>query len=452
MRPDELLEQLAALDPVRGHELPDPESDAAQRLLALAMQRSASERRTDSILARRPALLVAAVATVAAAAVLASPPGQSAVRAAVDEVSSWFGGEATIVGTDDGEPVAQLHADGIVTSAVSDGRGGWYIAGGFTMINGEPRAHLAHILGDGTVDPDWKPELGGNAKPPYIYATLARADDLLYLAGTFSTVNGRALGNVVALDAQTGNLASDWQGRFNAQGGGNFALATDGTRVYVGVAGRAIADGEVRDCLIALDARTGRLERQFSPRLAPPGGLVCVTSLALRDGTLFASGTFAQGSNDRRATVVALDATTGAALPAFESPTLFPQRSAPLALAASSDKLYVGGAFEVINGDAHRGIVALDARTGTPVQSFDAAVTTGSGDAGSVFSLLLDDERLYLGGNFDAVSGEKRNGFAALDATSGLLLATDAVPPHDYVLALALSGRGLLAGGKSGAE
>lgn len=447
MRSVELLEQLAVLDPSRGIEVRDPDSAAAQSLLARAMSDAPTVRRRSLPHTRRPVLLTASVLAVVAAAVLASPPGQGAVHAAVNQVSSWFSGQATIVGTNRGKAIGQLHTDGIVTSAVSDGQGGWYIAGGFTEVNGEPHAHLAHILGDGTVDPKWTPELGGDAKPNYIYATLARTNDRLYLAGTFTTVDGQALGNVVALDAQTGDVAQGWQGKFNALGEGNFALAANGERVYVGVQGRAIVDGEVRDCLVALDAQTGQLDNEFSPALEPPGELVCVSSLALSGGTLFASGTFAQGTNEPHATVVALNPTTGAAVSSFASPTLGPpHQSAPLALAASANALYVGGNFEVADGSPHRGIVALDPRTGTPLHFFAAAVS--GGELGSVFSLLLVNDRLYLGGAFHAVAGEPRNGFAALDASSGQLLPANAVPPNDYVLTLALSGQGIMAAGK----
>lgn len=448
MKSVELLEELAVLDPARGLEVPDPDSASAQSLFARAMSDAPKVRRRFLPPARRPVLSAASIVAVVVAAVLASPPGQSAVRVAVNQVSSWFSGQATIVGTNDGQPVAQLHTDGIVTSAVSDGQGGWYIAGGFTEVNGEPRAHLAHILGDGAVDPNWTPDLSGDAKPNYIYATLARANDRLFVAGTFSTVDGRSLGNVVALDAQTGDVAQGWQGNFNALGEGTFALVTDGEHLYVGVTGKAIVDGKVRNCLVGLDAQTGQLDSRFAPSLQPPGDLVCVSSLALSGGTLFVSGTFAQSANENRVTVVALNAKAGAAVPGFVSPSLSPKQSVPLALAASTDALYVGGNFEAADGSPHRGLVVLDPQTGTPLQSFDAAVPTSNGETGSVFSLLLVGDQLYLGGDFNAVAGEPRNGFAVLDASSGKLLPTDAVPSNDYILSLALSGQGVMAAGK----
>src|SRR3989344_4293228 len=40
-----------------------------------------------------------------------------------------------------------------VSVAVSDGQGGWYIGGDFTNVESYPISKLAHIRGDGTVDP-----------------------------------------------------------------------------------------------------------------------------------------------------------------------------------------------------------------------------------------------------------------------------------------------------------
>lgn len=83
MSSDELFEQVAELDPVRGHELPDPESEAAQRLLALSMNGSAGEQRRVSALTRRPALLGAGVPRVTSVAMRARERRLALVLAAL---------------------------------------------------------------------------------------------------------------------------------------------------------------------------------------------------------------------------------------------------------------------------------------------------------------------------------------------------------------------------------
>src|SRR5437868_654660 len=47
--------------------------------------------------------------------------------------------------------------NGTIYTAVPDATGGWYIGGSFTTVDGLPRAGVAHIRGDKTVDPAWNP-------------------------------------------------------------------------------------------------------------------------------------------------------------------------------------------------------------------------------------------------------------------------------------------------------
>lgn len=48
--------------------------------------------------------------------------------------------------------------NGEVHAMVSDGAGGWFLGGDFTAVGSVPRNYLAHLLADGTVDPEWNPE------------------------------------------------------------------------------------------------------------------------------------------------------------------------------------------------------------------------------------------------------------------------------------------------------
>ena len=47
-------------------------------------------------------------------------------------------------------------------AVASDGAGGWFIGGVFTAVGGVTRNHLAHILSDGSLDPNWDPNANGN--------------------------------------------------------------------------------------------------------------------------------------------------------------------------------------------------------------------------------------------------------------------------------------------------
>jgi hypothetical protein len=49
--------------------------------------------------------------------------------------------------------------DGAIRCALPDGVGGWYIGGGFSNVGDVARNGLAHILADGTVDPNFNPDM-----------------------------------------------------------------------------------------------------------------------------------------------------------------------------------------------------------------------------------------------------------------------------------------------------
>jgi hypothetical protein len=69
--------------------------------------------------------------------------------------------------------LASVPIDEAITSAVPDGRRGWYVGGSFTRIGGQPRRALAHLLPNGGVDARWRglgcerprqPRVGGGAR------------------------------------------------------------------------------------------------------------------------------------------------------------------------------------------------------------------------------------------------------------------------------------------------
>jgi hypothetical protein len=49
--------------------------------------------------------------------------------------------------------------EGIIYSAVTDGKGGWFIAGEFTSVQNISQPYLAHIFADGTLDQSWRLQL-----------------------------------------------------------------------------------------------------------------------------------------------------------------------------------------------------------------------------------------------------------------------------------------------------
>lgn len=450
MNDDELMQSLAMANPVSEESLPAPDAPGPSRVLAIILDTAgseASQRSRRGRISRRPRIAAAVAVLVASVAALASPPGQGAVRSALDEIGSWFGGEGAIVSA---EGVRPLRANGIITAAVPDGEEGWFVAGGFTEINGEPRAHLAHVRGDGSVDPAWTPSLESPGPPELTWAKLAIANGRLYVAGSFATVNSRHRGQVVALDPRTGELAADWRGVFDSQGEGINAIATDGGRVFVGLTSGAVIAGEVVSCLAALDGATGMLDPRFRPALELVGDLPCVSTIAPAPEALYVGGTFTAADGKSRPGLVALEPETGRLLPGFDPPMLACQGCdvppTVNALALLPDRLYFGGLFTSLGGQPRRSLAAVDPDTGA-LEEFAPEVSSTSGTAGAVLNLAVSQGQLYVGGRFTAIASEARNGFAVLSPQGVPEPSWQPSSLIDYVLALAVSGRAVLAAG-----
>lgn len=102
--------------------------------------------------------------------------------------TTYIGGSFTSVGpvtgsgvpvdTVSGRPVASFPVvNDEVAAVAADGAGGWYIGGWFDRVGEVARAHLAHILANGTVDPAWAPE------PDSAVNALAVANGVVYAGG-----------------------------------------------------------------------------------------------------------------------------------------------------------------------------------------------------------------------------------------------------------------------------
>ena len=126
------------------------------------------------------------------------------------------------------------------------------------------------------------------------------------------------------------------------------------------------------------------------------------------------------GSSHQTSVVEAFDERTGERLWASSAPS---QRVN--ALAASSTRVYLGGAFTSVGNARRQGLAALDARSGRLLEWRAPPLSADSPGVGSpllVSALSLTGSRLYVGGYFDSIGGNRRNYLAALDPSSGDLL------------------------------
>ena len=144
-----------------------------------------------------------------------------------------------------------------------------------------------------------------------------------------------------------------------------------------------------------------------------------VYAIAQVGSTMLIGGSFTQVQPPNRSTtyalpyVIAFDATTGAINTAFapgldgEVQTLLPGPTA--------GTVYVGGAFNTLNGVKFKGLVLLNVADGSRVTAFKAPAMDGI-----VQTVKRAGNRLFVGGTFSKLNTTPAGGIASLDATTGV--------------------------------
>jgi hypothetical protein len=312
-----------------------------------------------------------------------------------------------------------------VNAVVPDGSGGWYIGGVFTHVGGVPRNGLAHILPDGSVDPNFDPSPNGPVD------TLALAGSTLYAGGVFSSIGGLPRNTIAALDTSDGSAT-----RWNPSADGRvLALAVSGSTVYAGGQFTNIG-GQPRNHIAALDANIGT----NNATSWDPNADQRVRALAVDGSTVYAGGDFTNIGGEARNHIAALDANTATNNATTWDPNA---DSSVYALAISGSTVYAGGDFSTIGGQTRNHIAALNANLDT-----NNATSWDPNADGAVFALAVDGSTVYAGGDFFDIGGQARNHIAALDANTDTNNATSWDPnADDTVLALAVDGSTVYAGG-----
>jgi predicted small secreted protein len=320
---------------------------------------------------------------------------------------------------------------------VPDGNGGWYIGGNFHHVGGQARRNLAHILANGDVSA-WAPE------PNSSVGVLVLRGSVIYVGGLFSTIGGQERALVAALDAETGQV-TDWNA--HAEGGFVTSIAIRGNTMYVG-GGFSRMGGEPCSNLAALDLHSAAATgwRPTVLGSSPP-----VTAIVVDETTVYVGGGFRTVNGERRNGLAAIDRRTGtlqAWNPAPVSPTVDWHVSLPALVAAMEIRgnvLFVAGSFVKIGGEVREGLAAIDTKSGG-VLPWSPAPAGWVSPYPNCFILALDQDVMYVGGEFTTMGGEKREWFAAVDARTGAVLPWNP-RPNSEVWAIARSGETIYAGG-----
>ncbi|WP_036554423.1 PKD domain-containing protein [Nocardioides insulae] len=135
-----------------------------------------------------------------------------------------------------------------------------------------------------------------------------------------------------------------------------------------------------------------------------------VWSQAVRGNIVYAGGEFATaqdpgGAEETRANMLAYDITTGLMTdfaPTFNGPVN------AVAVSPDGTRLYVGGNFTQVNGQAHNRLAAFDLPSGV-------LVNANIQISGNVQALAVTDDLVYIGGGFGSVGNQTRGNLAAVN-------------------------------------
>jgi hypothetical protein len=327
--------------------------------------------------------------------------------------------------------------NGPVQCAIPDGAGGFYIGGTFSQVGSLVRNRVAHILDDGTVDPDFDVDVaktyttkltqGGSTfinTSLSVVSCLSLHNDILYLGGSFKAINdGVERWGLAAVTATSGVATAfdpcveldRWypdepRNDYEAPGAVRCVLATNNTVYFGGVfnlLNRQTAGGagiKIRPMVAAVDRTTGvalpwnpngelRLTNSTAMNaLLQPRSMVIVGSALFVGGTSQSSpGPINIGGRDRLSGTAKIDLTSGSVSSTW-NPSLGPYHSIVNRLIAVGSTLYVGGTTQIEG--PYRALWALHPVSGD-VLAWVPPLTAGGG----ANDMALQGSDLFVAGN-----------------------------------------------------
>ncbi len=300
-----------------------------------------------------------------------------------------------------------------------DGDGGWYVGGSFTLIDGVSRNRMAHILSDGTLDPDFAPSFNST-----IIEIFIDGDDL-YAGGSFTNVDGVAVQRACRLDKTTGVVDESWLPEFNST---VYSIATNGNDVYVGGVFTIVNSTNDSRYFAIIDGVSGEL-------IQSPSVNSTVHDIEAYDGDYYLAGSFTQSGyyNSYVASVGVDDGLPSADFPDANS-------TGRVIIPDGNGGWYIGGSFTQFAGvNAFRLVHLLSDNTVDP--NFECTLNS------NVEALKLDGDDLYIGGAFTTVNGVSLPYAARVNKDSGVEDQTWAPSPNSTVLAIHVESTNVYLGG-----
>lgn len=365
-----------------------------------------------------------------------------AINAAASDANyTYIGGAFTKIGyapsylakttTTNAYPDAKFPSlNGEVGAIISDGNGGWYIAGNFTKVDTFSRSGYARINADGSVH-NWKPPVSNTYA---YYSCLLLSGSSVFLGGNFNYYNGVDYINYLAkVDAVTGNVDASWKPNPNYY---VKTMVLSGGSIYTGGDFTSIG-GQSINCLAKLDPGTGAADATFKPN--PNSTVNCILPF---NNSLYVAGNFNSIGGQARYLIAKLK------INGTVDGTWIPNANASVfSLMNIGSSIYVAGGFNTIGGKSRNLVAKLDSTNGMADAAWDANFITSGNNY--IYSMAFDGTNLILGGNFKITIGGtlKRDYLVQINAATTIPTPWNPKPGYSGINTICLNGTNVLMGG-----
>lgn len=313
-----------------------------------------------------------------------------------------------------------------------------YLGGQFTTVGGKPRNRLAAVAVDTGVASNWNPNPNGQVRCLVVSGTRVLA------GGDFTSIGVKSRRGFAAVDRTTG-AALDLD--IGIEGSGTpqnlvWTIREHDGKAYVGGSFSRV-QGKAQPMLAGVDLASGNATAvPLATKFNGARDDAWVGALRVSAGRWVVGGSFASMGGVERANAAAFALKTGAILPWNPSPD-----HSVLTLAKAGDAVYLGGTFTNCGGAESQGVAKVDAQLGQIDPAWGFGITNRSATY-VVRTLRLMEDRILVGGLFEAIGGETRRWVAAVNRESGTPLpfqanvkggsvGLQAVAVHGDVLVLA---------------
>lgn len=336
--------------------------------------------------------------------------------------------------------------------AISDERGGFYLAGNFSHLQGIAKQSLVHIQSNCKLDTNFDVGTGSGGSD---IRDLLLVGEKIYIAGSFSTWNGSSRQNLAAVNRITGVLDTTWvpsadatvesilgdtdgifiAGQFtsiNASGIGRLAKISYDTGSTYGSFSANISAGAIRTIAIGRDVSNNKviyaggsftavspanvkafeMDGNMSAWNPAPNGLI--NDIAVLGSKVYLIGTFNLLGSTARINFAAVDNTGtvgGEDLGLSGSDTI-------ASITEFGGKIYMLGNFTSIGGKSRRHGFSVDPSNGK-ISDWNPSFTTGFSYPNGKIAFSSDGSKVLVPGSYYSVNVVERNGFGSIDLNTG---------------------------------